>query len=106
MSEFDDMMAGALEEAGEVFGQTAFAIDGRLYQGDLGELGENSYSIVVGGTEISVRSALLCGIAQFGGALPKSGTRLKIATRTFVIAGVSHDAVSVTLHLADPDAAG
>lgn len=105
MSEFTDFLGAGLEESLDILGTTEFSIDALRFRGDLGELGEQSYALVLGGRELTVRSALLCAIGQFGAAIPKAGTRLKIGGTMYMIASVAQDAVSVTFGLADPDAA-
>lgn len=104
MSEFGDFIGDCLNEAVEAFGPVQFSIGDEDYSGDFGELGNESFSIVAGGKEVSVTSALVCPRAQFGATLPEPGLRLKIGTRRFVIGTLSSDDASVTLNLVAADA--
>lgn len=101
---FDDFMQLGHAEAAEIFGETEFTIEGAPYLGILDELGDQGFSIVEGGREISLSAHLLCQLPQFAGVFPKAGTRLKINGRTLVIGTVAKDEVSITFALADPDA--
>lgn len=101
---FDDFMQLGHAEAAGIFGETEFIIEGRKHRGLLDELGDQGFTIVEGGREISLSAHLLCQLPQFAGVFPKAGTRLKIKGRTLVIGTVVQDDVAITLALADPDA--
>lgn len=103
-SEFDEFMGDCLAESLTVTGTVAFTVGNSPFSGDLSELGNESFTIVAGGVEISVTATLLCPIAQFAGNIPKSGTRLKIGAKSYVIGSLASDPTSVTFNLVAPDA--
>jgi hypothetical protein len=103
MSEFTDANSEMFSEAMEVLGTTAFSINGNPFAGDLDELGGQSYTIVLGGREVTVAAHLVCQLEQFGESIPSDG-RLKVGKRLFTIAGMSQDSSSVTFSLTAADA--
>lgn len=103
ISEFDEAMAEAIGEAIAFIGTTEFFISGRRYTGDLSELGNNAFAIVIGGKEVLVTATLIAPLAQFGDALPGAESRLKCKGKAYRVASFSSDTISLHLQLASAD---
>ena len=104
MSEFDEAMSEALGEAIGFIGSAEFQIGNRIYTGDLSELGQQTFAIVIGGKETIITATLIAPIGQFAGQLPADNTRLRVKSRWWKVASKSTDAISGTMNLTDPDA--
>ncbi len=104
MSELADDMAEALGETIDFSGRTEFFIGSKKFTGDLSELGQQSFAIVVGGKETVVSATLVAELAQFGGTSPADNTRLRCKSQMWKVASKSSDTTSVTLNLTDADA--
>lgn len=110
MSEFDDFISGAMDEAMGVIGETPFTIDGRTLAGDYSEFtGAKDLMADGGGFMGDYAATILATVGQFSGfahPLEKSldGKRVTAKGREMRIVSVSVDSASVTLRLANPDA--
>jgi hypothetical protein len=113
-NDFLDCMNSAFAEALEIFGATDFSIarhkfsgDVDLFDGDRELLGGNDGGGGWGGT---YSGTIVAPLAQFGRKFPSplerslDGKLLTISGRTFRIGRVIEDAISITLHLKNPNA--
>jgi hypothetical protein len=115
VSDFLDMMNGAFAESVGIFGATDFCIERHKFAGDV-DLFDGDKTLIGGsdgggGWSGTYAGTIVAAKAQFAGkfAAPLEhtldGKRLEISGRKFRVGRVIEDAISLTLHLENPNAA-